>query len=455
MNRIASRALILLVLVLALTAGVAFFLGEFFAEASDWVLFSGSPHIYSGGKVVTVLTDRDGTVLADLSGNRTYAQTSQLRRAVLHWVGDREGNISTPYLSYYAKEISGYDLLNGVYTYGDTGSQTELTLSASVQEAALAAMGDYHGTVAVYNYQTGEILCAVSTPAFDPDNVPDIGEDTEGTYDGVYVNRFVQSVYIPGSIFKIATLAAALEMIPDIQEKTFYCQQVYEMEGGSVTCEKWHGEQDLKSALANSCNCAFAQIVEMLGGETLERYVEQFQLTQPVSFDGITTASGNFDITDAAAVDVAWSGIGQHMDEINPCRYLTFLGAIAGGGSGVEPYIVSKITVGGKTTYTASAGTTGQLMSQATAEILKEYLRNDVEASYGADNFPGLTVCAKSGTAEVGSDQKPNAMFTGFVADAEYPLAFIVAVEDGGYGKAVCIPILSQVLAACKAAMDG
>ena len=47
-----------------------------------------------------------------------------------------------------------------------------------------------------------------------------------------------------------------------------------------------------------------------------------------------------------------------------------------------------------------------------------------------------------------------NALFAGFVADEEYPLAFIVVVENGGYGSSTCVPILSKVLAACKAEMD-
>lgn len=455
MNRIASRAFIVLALVLALVAGMAFFLGEFAAKASDWVIFPGSPHVYNGSKVAATVTDREGTLLANLSGSRSYAEDSQLRKAVLHWTGDREGNVSTPFLSYYAKQMSGFDLLNGVYTYGSGGCQTELTLSAQVQKAALEAMGNYHGTVAVYNYKTGEILCAVSSPTFDPDAVPDIGEDVDGAYDGVYLNRFLQSVYVPGSIFKIVTVAAALETIPDIQKQTFYCQRVYEMEGGEVTCEAWHGEQDLKTAFANSCNCAFAQIVEQIGGETLAEYVERFRITEPFSFDGVTTASGNFDISGASPVNVAWSGIGQYLDQINPCAFLTFLGSIAGGGSGAEPYVISEITVGGETTYSAKTANTNRLMSEETAQILTELMRNNVQTVYGDWNFPGLTVCAKSGTGQLGEGIKPNAMFAGFVTDEEYPLAFLVAVEEGGYGSAVCVPVISKVLAACKEVLDG
>ena len=93
-------------------------------------------------------------------------------------------------------------------------------------------------------------------------------------------------------------------------------------------------------------------------------------------------------------------------------------------------------------------------MSSETASILKDFMRNNVENYYGDENFPGLTVCAKSGTAEVGGDRKPNAMFTGFLLDDDYPLAFIVCIEDGGYGRPVCVPVLAKVLEACVDAMD-
>lgn len=455
MNRIAGRAFVVLLLVLVLAGGVAFFVAEFATEAGDWVIFSGSPHVYNSGKVGNgYVTDRDGTALADMSGERTFASDETLRRAMLHWLGDREGNISTPALTEYALEQTGFDLLNGVYAYGDTGYVLELTLSAPVQQAALEALDGYNGTVAVYNYQTGELLCAVSTPTFDPDNVPEFTDDNAGDYDGVYINRFTQSTYVPGSIFKIVTVAAALESIPDIEDHTFVCYGSYEYGADAVTCEGVHYEQDIREALANSCNCAFAQIVELVGEDTLAKYVEQFHITAPVSFDGITTMAGNFDLTGAEPVEVAWSGIGQYTDQINPCRFLTFVGTIANGGQGVVPHVVSSIRVGNDITYTAPSVQTDRIMSSETAQILREYLRNNVETVYGSYNFPELTVCAKSGTGEVGDGKRPNATFAGFVDDPEYPLAFIVVVEDAGYGSTVCVPILSKVLEVCKEVMD-
>ncbi|MBQ4601086.1 MAG: penicillin-binding protein [Oscillospiraceae bacterium] len=447
MNRIAGRTFIAMLLVFALLGGTVFFLSEYFAKGEEWVLFSGSPHVYGGTKLSTgMILDRDGALLLDLSGDKTYAPDASLRKAMLHWTGDRQGNVYTPILSEYTPDMVGYDAFNGVYSYANEPGRMTLTLSSKAQKAALEAMGERVGTVAVYNYRTGELLCAVTTPNFDPDNVPDIAGDTSGSYEGVYLNRFTQSVYIPGSIFKIATLAAALETRRDMEDMRFTCDGVYEIGSGDVTCEKIHGKQDLKSAFSNSCNCAFAQIVELVGRDKLQQYVEQFAVTESVSFDGITTAQGNFDVSNAYGESLAWAGIGQYTDQINPCSFMGFMGAIANGGKGVSPYVVSTVQVGSHRTYRAKAADNRRVMSGATAQILTEYLRNNVEVKYGAENFPGLTVCAKTGTGEVGGGRKPNAMFAGFVEDEAYPYAFIVAVEDGGYGSSVCIPIISKVL---------
>ena len=455
MNRIAGRALALLLLVVVLVGGLSFFIVEYAMEADDWIVFAGSPHVYNGGNIGTgAVVDRDGTFLLDMNTGRRYSDSLAVRKSTVHWLGDRNGSISAPALSQYSAQMAGYDRFNGVYNYGDNNGVAQLSLSAQVQAVALEAMGNYKGTVAVYNYKTGQLLCAVTTPTYDPDNVPDISEDTTGAYEGLYVNRFTQSSYIPGSIYKIVTLAAALETIPDIQEQTFTCTGSCQFGVDEIVCEDPHWDQTLQQAFRNSCNCAFAQIALQVGAETLESYVEQFGLTRSMTFDGITTAAGNFEAVGEADVNVAWSAIGQYNDQINPCTFLTFMGAVANGGRGVSPHLIERISVGGNTTYTADTQKNDRIISAKTAKILTEYLRSNVTEKYGSDNFPGLTVCAKTGTGEVGGDKKPNAMFTGFVTDEAYPLAFIVCVEDAGYGKTVCMPIASQVLSACKAVMD-
>ena len=133
---------------------------------------------------------------------------------------------------------------------------------------------------------------------------------------------------------------------------------------------------------------------------------------------------------------------------------MTFMGQIAGGGVAAQPYLVERVESGGEVTYQAKTTYTDRVMSQNLASQMKNYLRNNVEVTYGTWKFPGLTVCGKSGTAELGKDHISNAMFAGFVADEKYPLAFICVVENGGYGAATCVPILSTVLSECKAVLD-
>lgn len=102
---------------------------------------------------------------------------------------------------------------------------------------------------------------------------------------------------------------------------------------------------------------------------------------------------------------------------------------------GAEPYLVSEVRSGEELTYEAKTKTTGRIMSQDVADQVRAYMRNNVQSVYGDWNFNGMNVCAKSGTSQLGGGQKSNAMFAGFVEDEQYPLAFIVVVENGGYGQ--------------------
>lgn len=459
MNRVMSRAKILLVPVMILALGISIFLGDYFLNSKNWVYSAGSPHIYNPENNESknigcgLICDRDGNLLVDLTGDRIYADIPALRMATVHWLGDRSGNVSAPALSKYAKEIAGFNPVSGVYDYDGVGGEVQLTLSSKLQMAALEAMGEYKGTFAMINYKTGEILCAVSTPTFDPDNVPDIEGDTTGKYGAAYFNRFTRFTYAPGSIFKIVTMIAALESIPDLQEQTFTCTGEVEYGIDKVTCEKIHGDQNVREAFMNSCNCAFAKISEQIGGKRLARYAKELGLLDSLTFDGIETPVGNIDSADQADVLVAWSAIGQHKDLINPATFLSLVGSIANEGARPNMHIVENIKINGVTTYQVSDDTPKQLISPETAKLVSELMRYNVENYYGDEEFAGFTVCAKSGTAEVGGDKKPNAMFTGFVTDEELPIAFIVAIENGGYGRLTCIPVLEKVLMVCREGM--
>ena len=454
MNRVVKRTWLMSLFILVLVGGLCFFLFDYVMNAPQWIGSPGSSYMHNDAIGFGTVTDRAGVTLLDVGSSKDYSYDRTTRISTLHWLGDRQGNVVSRPIATYAADMSGYDVVDGVYDFSGTGGTMELTLSVRVQNAAFNAMAGRKGTVAVYDYRTGQILCAVTTPSFDPDEPIDLSVVDPQEYEGVYLNRFVQSTYVPGSIFKVVTTAAALDCIPDIEERRFTCTGIVEYGEEKVSCERAHGTQDLRLALANSCNCAFAQVAELIGKDRMTEYVERFGITQSLSFDGITTSRGNFDVSDAAPVSFAWSCIGQYTDLIDPCRFMTFMGAIAGDGSCAQPYIVSQVTGGGKTTYSAETRQMEQILSPEVAAKLRDYMRSNVELVYGAGNFPGMTVCAKSGTSQLGGGQTSNAMFAGFVADEEYPLAFIVVVENGGYGASTCVPVLSRVLEACKTVID-
>ena len=97
--------------------------------------------------------------------------------------------------------------------------------------------------------------------------------------------------------------------------------------------------------------------------------------------------------------------------------------------------------------HTAAGGgeKTKRMIESSTAGKLRSMMRNNVVTEYGQQRFPGLKIYAKSGTAEVGSANS-NAWFAGFIKNRNYPYAFIVCVEKGGYGSSVAGPIANQVM---------
>ena len=455
MKRISHRMVFLLVLMAMLAVGLILFAVQYGMHAGDWVTFSGSPHVYSGGNLSSgQVTDREGVLLLENGDGRSYSTDAALRRSTMHLLGDRYGYISAPVLNAYAHELVGFSPVNGLYSVTEQGSTAELTVYAEVQKAALAELEGRKGTIGIYNYKTGEILCAVTTPTYDPDAMPDVEGDPTGAYDGVYLNRLFQTTYVPGSIFKIITAAAALETLENAETMTFTCSGSCEIGGDTINCNGVHGTVTLQQALGKSCNVAFGQLAVQLGAETMTEYAEKFGITQPLQFDGITTAAGSFDLEGAADSQIAWAGIGQYTNLINPCQYLTVLGAIANDGGPVQPHLMKAVRSGVLTGYKANTQELPAVLKPETARVLSEMMHRTVTDVYGAWQFPDLYVCAKSGTAELGPEETPHATFAGFIRDEQYPLAFIVIVEHGGSGSAACAPIAGRVLQVCVDAMD-
>ena len=448
MKQVFRRSLLLLLLIALLGGGVLFFCLRYTDAGDQWAAFSANDHDYTDGRLTSgQILDRNGLILYDAASDN-YCDDISVRRATLHAVGDSGRNIATSVRATMENRLVGFNPLTG--TVGD-GHRLYLTLDADLCSAALKELGRRKGTVGVYNYKTGDILCMVSTPTFDPADPPRIDEENSA-YDGVYLNRFLSASYTPGSVFKIVTAAAALEKLPDVTERNFTCTGSTAIGDETITCPHVHGEMNFYDALARSCNTVFSQLAVELGGETLEEYARSGGLLKSQTVSGIKTAAGSF--SPAESWELGWSGVGQYQDLVNPCAMMTLMGAIAGEGHTAAPRLLQRETgllSLGVPTDKPEAVRIG--WKPSTCRTLQEMMAYNVETVYGQSNFGELALCAKSGTAEVGTGRAPHAWFTGFLRDPDHPLAFVVVVENSGSGASVAGPIASRILrkaAACE-----
>ena len=448
MNKIKRRALIILALVAFLALGSAYFLIILETDGEDWAAFASNTHTHTNGILTSgQVRDRNGVLLlsTDEEGNRVYSDDYSIRMATLHAVGDPAGNIGGSATSIFERQLMGYNMVNGVYSFSGKGRDVYLTIDAELNKVAWNALGGRQGCVAVMDYTTGDLVVMVSSPGFEPNSPPD---------NVSYLNRFLSGVYPPGSTFKILTAQAALENIENLDTFSYTCTGSAEYEDGTITCQYAHGELTFYDALAVSCNCCFAALAQQLTGETLAEYADKAGLTE-ADFDvnGYTPATGSFDIAAVGSMNLGWSGVGQYHDLVNPCSMLRYISAIANGGKAVEPTLLAKVTsTGGIPLWFDLFHNKDRIMKSDIANELKEMMAYCVRENYGVESFPGLPVCAKSGTAEVESGAAPHAWFTGFLNSEEHPYAFIVLVENGGAGSSVAGSVANTVLQAVVAA---
>lgn len=439
MKKIKNRALTVLLLVVLAICGLGFYIVRYAADGSKWASAGFITTAFSRGGLKTgALTDREGVVLASVEDGRLkFADNEDVRRATLHAVGDLQGNIGTGALTVYAPELMGYNAITGAYSRTGHGETVALTLDSRLNVEAYKALGGRRGAVMVMDYMTGEVLCMVSTPAFDPAKPPDI-KAGDPAFEGVYINRAISAAYPPGSTFKLLTAAAAIENIPGLFDRVFECTGGIEVGGEMVKCSATHGRLTFEQALSVSCNSVFGELALELGADTLAEYAKAYGLSEQANVGGIMTAKGNFDKAAPDSANLAWSGIGQYDDTVCPAAMLRYVAAIANGGVAAKMELLKKDSV----PALMQAGSQ-RIMREDTARQL-----GDIMTYHGSQSFPGLNIHAKSGTAEVGGGMTPHAWFTGYITNEGHPLAFVVIVENGGGGAATAGPIANRVLQA-------
>lgn len=442
----------ILIVAIAFIGGLGFFAFELITGADDWVDQAFNAHISGDGGLAQAgaIYDRNGTPLAQtVDGERVYNENASVRKSLLHVVGDNSLNISTAAQSMYRSQLIGYNLVWGLNMPRSLRTQNDINLTVDAPTCAAAydvlSSYDKKGACVIYNYKTGEVICSVSTRGYDPQAPPEITEENESEYEGVYLDNVLSSSYTPGSIFKIVTCAAAIENIPDIYERTWECTGSEEIGGSDVTCVEPHGTINFEQAMAYSCNVVFARLAVELGGEKMTETAQKIGINKSFTVDGVNTCKGCYDVSDANTNQLAWSGVGQYSDKVNPMQMAVICGAIANGGTAKSPTLIKDGSLLSMLGVSLS-GDTGELFKPDTAARLDEIMRYTITDYYGDNLFGGLTVCAKTGTAEVGDDKEPTAWMVGYAKDEDCPLAFACVVEEAGFGFTYAGPVAQAAM---------
>lgn len=458
MKMITKRGIFLWIMSLAFVVGLVFMTVSLVQNGDTWVMKRFNHHVYSNGELIGAGTiyDKDGDVLAKTKdGDRVYSDSATTRKSTLHVVGDPKNFISTGVQSVYSARLTGYSLLFGVHNiqkYGK-GNDLKLTIDRDICDDAYKALDGRKGTVGIVNYKTGEIVCSVSSPSYDVEDVPD-NLLTSERYEGVYINRLLDAHYVPGSTFKLVTAICAIENIPDIYSREWVCNGEYQPESGvAIKCNANHGKHiNFKDALAKSCNSTFAQIAIELGQEKLATTAKELGIGSAVTVSGtIDSYAGHFDTTDKIKLGVdalGWTGIGQGNTRIAPITMLRIVSAVANGGTAVSFNIVDSLAnqAGKALDFTLPSNQLSMMNSDVAAK-LKEMMRYNVTNHYGESRYKGLNLCAKSGTAQIDSNENHNiAWFVGFMDDSEHPYAFVVVIENGNSGSQTAGPVAKRVL---------
>ncbi len=460
MKMITRRGIILWILCALFVVGIIFLTVSLVVNGSTWVMKPYNKHVYSNSQLIAAgsITDCNGVILSETEdGERVYNSDRDIRLATLHAVGDKVGFISTGIQTTFESELVGYSLLNGVYNVkrNGGGNDIQLTIDANINKTALNALGNYKGTIAVANYVTGDIVCMVSTPTYDVNNVPSNLEE-DSSYEGVYLNRFLSGLYTPGSTFKLVTAICAIENMGDgIIDNTYTCTGKLDVDGieeDAIICNATHGSVTFKQALAKSCNSAFAQIAIELGASKLKKTATRLGFKSNMTINGnITTSTSLFSLKSSAPdTTVGWTGIGQGDTLITPASMLRLMCAIANNGKAVPFNIIHNITnSSGVSVAFKAPSTEDELLDSNTADVMKNLMRNNVKSQYGDYNYSGLNLCAKSGTAQIDDEASHNtAWFVGFMDDSEHPYAFVVVAEYGNSGSKTAGPMANKVLQA-------
>lgn len=309
----------------------------------------------------------------------------------------------------------------------DMGYDLKLTLNRDYQQFLDEAMADKKGGAVLMDVKTGDILAVSSSPGYDQYQ----GQTAAAGND--YVNKAF-SYYPPASVFKTVLVLAALEEGIDC-DNSFVCSGSIRLNGGHrVHCweEEGHGQEDLRQALANSCNPYFVQLGQRLGGRKILEYAHNLGLgEQKIIGYEVNSLQDNLSFDPRAEADVANVSIGENGVRLSPLLVAQLMATIANGGQVVTPRLVEGVyRQDGSLVRAYEAAEPRQVISRNNCRILQEYLRYAVVDGTGSPADSSVVEIA----GKTGTSQDVGVWFAGFAPASEPRYAIAVYDEEGESG---------------------
>ena len=340
------------------------------------------------------------------------------------------------------------------------GTTLILTLDRELQAAtedildeALYTHGAQAGTIIVMDPRNGEILSMASYPRLDLTNYSQYNVlfDNASEY-----NRAITLPYEPGSVFKILTMAAALDTGTVTPDTAYTDTGVYEIGGAVIhnwNDEAW-GVQDMTGCLQHSLNVCLAKIAVQMGTEDFYNYMIRFGIGHPTGIDLSGEAGGRLRVpgdADWYTVDLATNSFGQGVTA-TPIQIMMAVSAVANEGTMVTPHLLYGMVRDNKQ-YNFPSQDAGHPISRETALTLSEMLANSMNAEDSAAVLPGYRLAGKTGTAEIPVDgdyssAATNASFIGWgpVDDPQFMVyVWLEQPTSSIWASQTAAPVFSQV----------
>ena len=422
------------------------------------------------GAIVTA----DGAVLAESvpATARTYKRRYPAGTLAAHVVGYTSPRYGRAGVERAANaELSGRrvysswrDVIEAAAGLPLTGNDVVLTLDSTVQKTAQNALAGHRGACVVLDPRSGAVLAMASSPSYVPAAIDETWKTLTSAKSAPLLNRSTQSLYPPGSTFKVVTLTGALSSgvatpgttYPGPGRIEIGNAPVTNFEGGS------YGELDLETALARSVNTVFAQLAVDMGPEQLVTQADAFGFDARAPFELPLRISLMPDPDEMTVWETAWAGVGQpvgeHESPAGPQATAVQMALVASGiansGLVMEPHVIESIRdEAGRTLSTTPGKPWLTATDPTTAATVRDMMVNAVESGSGARaRIPGVDVAGKTGTAEAGKAVQTHAWFIAFAPAAHPTVAMAIVLENAGVGGRVAAPAAKPVLEAALAA---